>query len=51
MAGDVDAKPASTRLSPNAGLMLCHRRRRWHNIKPALDERPVFAGNKPFLCV
>ena len=28
----------------NAGFMLGQRRRRWPNIKPALDERLVFAG-------
>ena len=28
----------------SAGLMLVHRLRRWPNIKPALDKRPVFAG-------
>ena len=26
--------------------MLGHRRRRWTNIKPALDQRLVFAGDR-----
>ena len=26
--------------SPSAGSMLCQRRRRWHNIVPALGARP-----------
>ena len=26
----------------HVGLMLCQRRRRWHNIKPTWDQRPVF---------
>ena len=34
---------ASTGNLPNAGLMLAQRRRRWANIKPALDTRLVFA--------
>ena len=29
---------------PNAGLMLGQRRRRWHNIKPALGQRLLFTG-------
>ena len=29
---------------PSAGLMLCQRLRRWHNIKPALGDCPVPAG-------
>ena len=36
--------PANTILSPNAGVMLAHRLRRWVNINPALGERIVFAG-------
>ena len=35
---------AHTRHSPNAGLMLSHRPRPWPSIRPALDERFVFAG-------
>ena len=34
-----DLSTANTRRSPNAGLMLGQRRRRWPNIKPALGER------------
>ena len=26
----------------HVGLMLCQRRRRWHNIKPTWDQQPVF---------
>ena len=33
---------ASTTHWTNVGLMLGHRRRRWPNIKPALDQRAVF---------
>ena len=36
--------PANTRRSPNVGLMLGHRLRRWSNITPTLGERLVFAG-------
>ena len=36
--------PANTRHSPNAGLLLGQRRRRWANIKPALDKLLAFAG-------
>ena len=36
--------PANTRRSPDAGLMLVHRLRRWPNIKPASGERFVIAG-------
>ena len=36
--------PENTGRSINADLMLGQRRRRWANIKSALDERPVFAG-------
>ena len=36
--------PANKRRSPNTGLMLAHRLRRWSNINPALGERLVFAG-------
>ena len=36
--------PANTRRSPNAGLMLGQRRRRWANIKLALDKLLAFAG-------
>ena len=35
--------PANTTHSPNAGAMLCQRRRRWPNNVPALGERLVFA--------
>ena len=35
--------PANTRRWPNAGLILCQRRRRWANIKPALGQRLLFA--------
>ena len=35
--------PANTTHSPNAGTMLCQRRRRWPNIVPALGERLFFA--------
>ena len=35
--------PENTRCWTNAGLMLGHRLRRWHNIKPALGQRHVFA--------
>ena len=31
--------PVNTRRSPNAGLLLGHRRRRWPNSNPALGER------------
>ena len=36
--------PANTRHSPNAGLMLAQRLRRWSNINPALGDRLVIAG-------
>ena len=36
--------PANTRRSPNVGLLLAHRLRRWPNINPTLGERLVFAG-------
>ena len=35
----------NTRCSANAGLMLGHRLRRWHNIKPTLAEHLVFAAD------
>ena len=35
---------ANKRYWTNAGLMLAHRRRRWANIKPALDLRLVLTG-------
>ena len=35
--------PANTTHSPNAGTMLCQRRRRWPNNVPALGERLLFA--------
>ena len=35
---------ANTTRSPNAGLMLAHRLRRWTSISPALSERVVIAG-------
>ena len=34
----------NTRHSPNVGLMLGQRRRRWTNIEPTLGESHVFAG-------
>ena len=37
-------KPANPRRWSNAGLMLGQRRRRWTNIKPALDQRLLLAG-------
>ena len=37
-------RPANSRRSSNAALMLAQRRRRWANIKPAIAERLVFAG-------
>ena len=36
-----DCRP---RLWPNVGLMLAQRLRRWVNINPTLDHRPLFAG-------
>ena len=38
---------ANTTCSPNAGLMLAQRRRRWANIRPALGQRGVFVGLVP----
>ena len=35
--------PANTTHSPNAGTMLCQRRRRWPNNVPALGKRLLFA--------
>ena len=35
-----------TRRGNNAGLMLGQRRRRWPNIKPALDQYSVFLALK-----
>ena len=35
--------PANTTHSPNAGTMLCHRRRRWPNNVPAMGDRLLFA--------
>ena len=35
--------PANTTHSPNAGTMLCQRRRRWPNNVPALGERLLIA--------
>ena len=35
--------PANTTHSPDAGTMLCQRRRRWPNNVPALGERLLFA--------
>ena len=37
-------KPAKTRRSLNAGLLLDQRRRRWANIKPVLVQRPLLTG-------
>ena len=37
-------KMTQNRRSPNAGLMMGQRRRRWANINPALGKRLVFAG-------
>ena len=42
------AVPAKTRHSPNAGLLLCHRLRRWPNSKPALGDCLVFGGGGGF---
>ena len=39
---------ASKKHSPNAGLMLTQRQRRWVNIKPTLGERLVFSGAREF---
>ena len=39
--------PAKKEGWSNAGLMLAHRLRRWHNITPALGQRPVFAEVQP----
>ena len=39
--------PANTRCWPNAGLTVVQCRRRWANIKPALDQRLVFAETPP----
>ena len=36
---------ADKRRSPNAGTLLGHWLRRWHNIVPALGECVVFAGS------
>ena len=38
--------PACTRHSPNAGLMLVQRRRRWASIEPTLGVCRVFSGNR-----
>ena len=38
--------PSNTGHSPNAVSMLAHRLRRWPNIETALDECPVFAGDR-----
>ena len=35
-----------TRCLSNVDLMLTQRRRRWPNIKPALDQRLVFTGTE-----
>ena len=35
--------PANATHSPNAGTILCQRRRRWPNNVPALGERLLFA--------
>ena len=35
---------ANTGSSPNIGVMLAQRLRRWPNNKPTLNERPWFAG-------
>ena len=47
--------PANTTHSPNAGTMLCQRRRRWPNNVPALGERLLFAtiwkGNLVVSCI
>ena len=40
---ETGASPANTTHSPNAGTMLCKRRRRWPNNVPALGERLLFA--------
>ena len=41
----------NTRRRPNGGLMLAHRLRRWPSIRPALDQRLVFAGLRAGLLV
>ena len=44
------ASRANTRRSPNVGLMLVQRRRRWADIKATLgqhDQRLVLAGSLP----
>ena len=35
---------ADTMSSPNAGLMLSQRRRRWTNIEPTLGQRLISSG-------
>ena len=44
----------NTKLWPNIGLMLGHRRRRWPNINPALGQSFLFAGEcfiNPFTAI
>ena len=40
----MDPKHSGEQQTPNAGLMLAQRRRRWANISPALGRRLLFAG-------
>ena len=40
----------NTRHSPNVGLMLAQRRRRWASISPTLGQWVVFAGDPWFHC-
>ena len=41
---DLPPPPENTTRASSAGLMLGHRRRRWPNINPALDQCIVFAS-------
>ena len=43
-AGMWDGLPANTTHSPNAGAMLCQRRRQWPNNIPAMGVLFLFAG-------
>ena len=42
--------PANTTHSPNAGTMLCQRRRRWPNNVPALGKRLLLLVEKAQSC-
>ena len=48
--GPAAASSVSTRRGFNAGLMLGQRRRRWPNIKPALNPRRVFTASPTRTC-